>query len=50
MVVRQTGAPDTSEGVRTMVGGTVGKSGVRIVARFAYAAGEMGILARSRSQ
>jgi hypothetical protein len=50
MVVRQEEPPGSSEGVRTIVGSTAGQPGVRMVFRFAYAAGATLILARSRNQ
>jgi hypothetical protein len=41
MVVRQREPPGSSEGVRTMVGSTAGRPGVRIAFRFAYVARTM---------
>src|SRR5919107_543209 len=50
IVVRQSEALGTTEGVRTIVGNTVGKPGVRMASRFAYVDGDPGILARSSIQ
>jgi hypothetical protein len=41
MVVRQREPPGSSEGVRTMVGSTAGRPGVRRAFRFAYVAWTM---------
>jgi hypothetical protein len=50
IVVRQSEASGTSEGVRKIVGSMVGQPCVRTASRFAYAAGATLILARSRNQ
>ncbi len=47
MVVRQRGAPGTSEGVGKMIKSSAGKPSLKTAARFAYAAGATGVLANS---
>jgi hypothetical protein len=50
IVVRQSEAPGSSEGVRKIVGSMTGQPSVMTASRIAYAAGTTLILARSRNQ